>query len=104
MPAFATAAERLAYAARVRQFLAGVRFPASKDEVVRRFQRCNTPMEIIEDALDLPETSYDSATAVANEIVAIREARDAYSWTSRVMTEQEHVGRPCGRRDDWGSD
>lgn len=87
MPAFTTPMDQLAYAARAKQFLAGCRFPATRDDVVARFLRRNTPMELVEDALDLPSNTFASASDVAAAIVAIRQARDAHSWTSRVMSE-----------------
>lgn len=87
MPAFTTPMDQLAYAARVKQFLAGCRFPVTRDDVIGRFQRRNTPMELVEDALDLPRSSFAAASDVAEAIVAIRRARDAHTWTSRVMSK-----------------
>lgn len=87
MPAFATPIEQLAYAARAQQFLDRCRFPAAKEDILAWFQRRNTPMELVEDALRLPEREYTSAQDVAAEIVAIRQGCEPHTWTSRVMTE-----------------
>lgn len=76
-----------AYRARVLQFLAWLTFPATTRQVLDQLQQRNTPMELLEDTLVLPDQSFASAEAVADAVVAVHRRRLPHTWTSRVILE-----------------
>jgi hypothetical protein len=62
---------RRVYLARVRDFVEGVRFPATRREVLAHAQRKNTPSDIIEDLDRLKSESFASL----NDVVAAVDER-----------------------------
>jgi hypothetical protein len=86
-PAQQSEIRRKEYRARAIQFLAGLKFPATKDQIMAHYARRNTPMEIVEDTLTLPAGSFDSAPAFADALVAVHLKRKPHTWTSREMRD-----------------
>jgi hypothetical protein len=78
---------RKEYRARAIQFLSGLKFPATKDQIVAHYTRRNTPMEIVEDTLALPGGTFDAPAAFADALVAIHTQRPPHTWTSREIRD-----------------
>ena len=55
-------------AVRAQEFLAGVRYPASKDELLGHARRCKADEEVMLALYGLRERSYESAIDVTAEI------------------------------------
>lgn len=70
------------YRSRVLQFLNGLRFPATRDQVLAHYTRKNTPMELLEETMALPAGSFASAAEFADVLVASHAARPPHTWTS----------------------
>ena len=77
-----------AYRARAIQFLAWLPFPATTAQVLAHYQRKNTPMELIEDTLAMPERTFTSAEEFADAVLAVHRQRPPHAWTSREMVEE----------------
>jgi hypothetical protein len=77
-----------AYHARAIQFLAWLPFPATTAQILAHYQRKNTPMELIEDTLALPERTFSSAEEFADAVLAVHRERPPHAWTSREMVEE----------------
>ncbi|HET8629427.1 MAG TPA: DUF2795 domain-containing protein [Thermomicrobiales bacterium] len=77
-------AER-AYYSRALQYLTWLTFPATKAEVLAHFTRKNTPMELIEDTLTLPDQTFATPAEFAAAATAVQRARPPHSWTSMVL-------------------
>ncbi len=86
-PASISEIRRKEYRARASQFLAGLKFPATKDQIVAHYTRRNTPMELVEDTLALPPGTFASAAAFADAVTAIHTRRPPHTWTSREMRD-----------------
>jgi hypothetical protein len=84
-PAQLSEIRRKEYRARVSQFLAGLKFPATKDQIIAHYTRRNTPMELIEDTLTLTPGTFDTPATFADAIVATHLKRQPHTWTSREM-------------------
>ena len=84
-PAQLSEIRRKEYRARATQFLAGLKFPATKEQILAHYTRRNTPMELIEDTLSLPPGTFDTAAAFTAAIVAAHLKRQPHTWTSREM-------------------
>lgn len=76
------------YRARATQFLAGLAFPATKEQILACYTRKNTPMELIEDTLALAPGSFASPAAVAEALEAVHSQRTPHRWTSREIPVQ----------------
>lgn len=76
-----------AYRARALQFLSWLTFPASTRQVLAHLEQQNTPMELLEDTLALPDTTFASAGEVAEALVTVHRRRPPHTWTSRVIME-----------------
>lgn len=70
------------YRSRVLQFLNGLRFPATRDQVLAHYTRKNTPMELMEETMALPAGSFASASEFADALAASHATRPPHSWTS----------------------
>ena len=78
-----TPARAKEYRARAIQFLTGLRFPATTAQVLAHFTRKNTPMELLEDTMALPERPFTSAVEFADAVLAVHQQRRPHTWTSR---------------------
>jgi hypothetical protein len=63
---------RRVYLTRVRDFVGGAPFPASRAQVLAYAQRKNTPSDIIGDLNRVPVDRFDSLQAVVDAIDALR--------------------------------
>lgn len=70
------------YRSRVLQFLNGLRFPATRDQVLAHYTRKNTPMELMEETMALPASSFATAAEFADALVASHATRPPHTWTS----------------------
>lgn len=52
----------------VQKFLAGIDYPASKDEIVRRAQDAGAGDDVLEALDGIPDREYDGPTAVSEAI------------------------------------
>ena len=86
-PAQQSEIRRKEYRARVIQFLNGLTFPATRDQIMAHYASRNTPMEIVEDTLSLPGDSFDTAAAFADAVIAVHLRREPHTWTSREMRD-----------------
>lgn len=86
-PAHASEIKRKEYRARAVQFLAGLKFPATKDQIMAHYTRRNTPMELVEDTLALPAGTFASASEFADAVTAIHVTRPPHTWTSREIVD-----------------
>jgi hypothetical protein len=84
-PAQLSEIRRKEYRARATQFLSGLKFPATKDQILAHYTRKNTSMELIEDTLALPNGSFATAAEFTNAITAIHTKRAPHTWTSREI-------------------
>ncbi|HEY8601420.1 MAG TPA: DUF2795 domain-containing protein [Thermomicrobiales bacterium] len=75
------------YRSRTLQFLSGLPFPATKDQILAFYMRKNTPMELMEDTMAIEARSFATAAEFANAITAIHAARTPHSWTSREVRD-----------------
>ncbi|MBX6773008.1 MAG: DUF2795 domain-containing protein [Chloroflexi bacterium] len=66
--------ERRVYLARVRDFVDGVSFPATREEILAHARRRNTPSDIYADLTHLPDRRFDS---LADVVAAVQELRFA---------------------------
>ncbi len=78
-----TPAQAREYRSRAVQFLTGLRFPATRAQVLAHFTRKNTPMELMEDTMALPQGSFASAAEFADAVLAVHQRRRPHTWTSR---------------------
>ena len=76
---------RKEYRARAPQFLSGLTFPATKAQIIAHYARKNTPMELVEDTLALPNGSFDTAAAFTDAVTTLHTKRQPHTWTSREM-------------------
>ncbi len=77
--------KRKEYRSRALQFLSGLQFPATRDQISAHLQRRNTPMEITEDTLTLPAGTFATAVEYAEAVTAVHVKRAPHTWTSREM-------------------
>ena len=75
------------YRARAIQFLDRLPFPATTAQVLAHLTRRNTPMELMEEALALPERSFASAQEAAEALLALHQVRAPHTWTSREIRD-----------------
>ena len=81
----AARAKTTEYRARAIQFLAGLPFPATTAQVLAHLTRKNTPMELLEETMALPERSFASAAEFADAVTTLHGQRPPHRWTSREM-------------------
>lgn len=79
--------KRKEYRARALQFLAGVPFPATKEQIIAHYTRRNTPMELVEDTLALPAGTFPTPAAFADAVAARHAQRPPHTWTSREIRD-----------------
>lgn len=75
------------YRSRTLQFLSGLAFPATKEQILALYMRKNTPMELLEDTMAIEERSFATAAEFATAITAIHAARAPHNWTSREIRD-----------------
>jgi hypothetical protein len=75
------------FRSRALQFLNGLRFPAARAQVLAHYTRKNTPMELIENTLALPERTFDTAAEFAEALTAVQSQRPPHTWTSRELKD-----------------
>lgn len=75
------------YRARAIQFLDRLPFPATTAQVLAHLTRRNTPMELLEDAMALPNRSFASVREAAEALLTIHQERAPHRWTSREMRD-----------------
>jgi|GEM_PF-6541949 len=63
---------RRVYLTRVRDFVGGATFPASRSELITFTRKKNTPSEIMSDLMRLPAERYDSLSDVVAAIDTLR--------------------------------
>ncbi|HEX5504203.1 MAG TPA: DUF2795 domain-containing protein [Thermomicrobiales bacterium] len=84
-----TAAHRdqaeLVYRSRALQYLTWLAFPATKAQVLAHFARKNTPMELLEDTLALPDQTFATPAEFAAAVAAVQHARPPHTWTSMEL-------------------
>ena len=76
-----------AYRARALQYLAWLDFPATRQQILAHFARKNTPMELYEDTLALPELTFASASEFADAVLEIHRQRPPHTWTSKEIRD-----------------
>jgi hypothetical protein len=86
MPAM-TPIQTKEFRSRALQFLDGLRFPAARAQVLAHYTRKNTPMELIENTLTLPERTFDTAGEFAEALTAVQAQRPPHTWTSRELKD-----------------
>lgn len=87
-PANVSEIRRKEYRARAIQFLSGLKFPASKEQIVAHYMRRNTPMELVEDSLALQGGTFASAAAFADAVTGVHTMRPPHTWTSREIRDE----------------
>lgn len=75
------------YRSRALQFLSGLAFPATKEQILAFYTRKNTSMELIEDTMALEPGSFASPADFAAAITAIHAGREPHNWTSREIRD-----------------
>jgi hypothetical protein len=75
------------YRSRTLQFLSGLAFPATKEQILAFYMRKNTPMELMEDTMAIESRSFSTAAEFATAITAIHAARTPHNWTSREIRD-----------------
>ncbi len=75
------------YRSRTLQFLSGLAFPATKEQILAFYMRKNTPMELMEDTMAIEARSFTSPAEFAAAITAIHAARAPHIWTSREVRD-----------------
>ncbi len=75
------------YRSRTLQFLSGLAFPATKEQILAFYMRKNTPMELMEDTMALEVRSFATPAEFATAITAIHATRLPHSWTSREIRD-----------------
>lgn len=75
------------YRSRAIQFLSGLAFPATKDQILAFYARKNTPMELLEDTMTLDAGSFATATEFAGALTVIHASRAPHRWTSREIQD-----------------
>ena len=86
-PAHVSEIRRKEYRARAIQFLSGLKFPATKDQIMAHYVRRNTPMELVEDTLALPAGTFATPAEFADAVSAIHVTRPPHTWTSREIVD-----------------
>ena len=76
-----------AYRARALQYLAWLDFPATRQQIVAHLARKNTPMELYEDALALPEQTFASPGEFADAVLEIHGRRPPHAWVSKEIVD-----------------
>ena len=76
-----------AYRSRALQYLAWLDFPATRQQILAHFARKNTPMELYEDTLALPERTFASASEFADAVLEIHRQRPPHTWTSKEIRD-----------------
>ena len=76
-----------AYRARALQYLAWLDFPATRQQILAHFARKNTPMELYEDTLALPEHTFASPGEFADAVLAVHRQRPPHTWTSKEIRD-----------------
>lgn len=79
---------RQAYHARALQFLTWLPFPATTSQVLAHYTTRNTPMELLEDTMALPERTFAAPDEFASALVAVHRQRPPHTWVSREMVDQ----------------
>lgn len=82
-----TPARDTEYRSRAIQFMAGLRFPATTAQALAHLTRKNTPMELLEETLALPEDTFASAEDYAVAVASLHQQRPPHTWTSREMRD-----------------
>ena len=75
------------YRSRAIQFLSGLAFPATKEQILAFYARKNTPMELMEDTMALESGSFANAAEFAAALTAIHASRTPHRWTSREIQD-----------------
>ena len=76
-----------AYRSRALQYLAWLDFPATRQQILAHFARKNTPMELYEDTLALPERNFASAGEFADAVLEVHRQRPPHTWTSKEIRD-----------------
>ncbi len=76
-----------AYRSRALQYLAWLDFPATRQQILAHFARKNTPMELYEDTLALPERTFASASEFADAVLEHHRQRPPHTWTSKEIRD-----------------
>ena len=75
------------YRSRAVQFLSGLAFPATKEQILAFYTRKNTSMELIEDTMALESGSFATPAEFAAALTVIHAAREPHIWTSREIRD-----------------
>ncbi len=75
------------YRSRAIQFLNGLAFPATRDQILAFYARKNTPMELLEDTMALDAGSFVTAAEFTGALTVIHASRAPHRWTSREMRD-----------------
>ena len=75
------------YRSRTLQFLSGIAFPATKEQILAFYMRKNTPMELMEDTMALEAVTFVTPAEFATAITAIHAVRAPHNWTSREIRD-----------------
>ena len=78
---------RQEYRSRALQFLTGLTFPATKEQVLAHYTRKNSPMELMEDTLALPGGTFATPAEFAEAVTAQHATRQPHTWTSREIRD-----------------
>lgn len=81
------AIKRREYRSRVLQFLNGLAFPATKEQILACYARKNTPMELVEDTLALDAATFATTDEFAGAMTAVHANRAPHRWTSREIQD-----------------
>jgi hypothetical protein len=86
------------YRSRALQFLSGLAFPATKEQILAFYTRKNTPMELIEDTMALePGVSPATATSPWRSPPSMPGASRTAGPAARFATEPIATDPPLGR-------
>ena len=75
------------YRSRAIQFLSGLAFPATKDQILAFYARKNTPMELMEDTMALDGGTFATAAEFAGALAVVHGSRAPHRWTSREIQD-----------------
>jgi hypothetical protein len=75
------------YRARALQFLTGLAFPATTEQILAHYTRKNTPMELLEETMALPSRDWATPAEFADAVTASHAARPPHTWTSREIRD-----------------
>jgi hypothetical protein len=75
------------YRSRATQFLSGLAFPATKEQILAAYARKNTPMELMEDTMTIDAGTFATAAEFAGALAAVHASREPHRWTSREIQD-----------------